>query len=115
MINLKVLFYVTIFAIFCSCLKCVDCAPAVRSDAIITKWPENENSPDEDPGWMRRQLMRFGEVASQVGNSMGAHAAKISSAIDKVCEIVKTIIPLVAAVCHVGEFKFCTATTQAGK
>lgn len=58
-------------------------------------------------------MIKFGEVASRVGNAMGAHATKITSAIDKVCEIVKTVIPLLAAVCHVGQFKFCAATTQA--
>lgn len=57
--------------------------------------------------------MKFGEVTSRLGNAMGSHATKITSAIDKVCEIVKTIIPLIAAVCHVGQFKFCTATSEA--
>lgn len=49
-------------------------------------------------------------MASKVGNKMGAHATKISAALDKICEIVKTIIPVLAAVCHVGEFSFCAAT-----
>ncbi|KAJ3654569.1 hypothetical protein Zmor_013747 [Zophobas morio] len=115
MIIPKVLFYLTIFAVLCAFSKDVDCSPAypIRSDSIETKWPENKNVEEKEPGWMRKQLMRFGEVASRVGNSMGAHAAKISSAIDKVCEIVKTVIPLLTAVCHVGQFKFCAATTQA--
>lgn len=57
--------------------------------------------------------MKFGKVASRVGNAMGAHATKITSFIDKFCEIVKTIIPLLAAICHVGQFQFCAATNDA--
>lgn len=52
-------------------------------------------------------------MASKIGNSMGKHATTVTNAIDKVCEIVKTVIPLLAAVCHVGQFKFCTATEEA--
>lgn len=44
---------------------------------------------------------------------MGAHANKISAALDKICEVVKTVIPLLAAVCHVGQFGFCSATNEA--
>lgn len=43
---------------------------------------------------------------------MGSHASKITQAIDKICEVIKTIIPVIAAVCHVGQFKFCTAATE---
>lgn len=57
--------------------------------------------------------MKFGKVASRVGNAMGAHATKITAFVDKLCEIVKTIIPLLAAICHVGEFQFCAATNNA--
>ncbi|CAH0558760.1 unnamed protein product [Brassicogethes aeneus] len=92
-----------------------------HSDVIVTKWPTSKtpltidqtHSADEEnkPGWMRQQLMKFGNMASRVGNAMGSHATKITAAVDKVCEIVKTIIPLLAAVCHVGQFKFCAATS----
>lgn len=34
-------------------------------------------------------------------------------ALEKICEVVKTIIPVVAAVCHVGQFKFCGAINEA--
>lgn len=57
--------------------------------------------------------MKFGKVASRVGNAMGTHATKITSFVDKFCEIVKTIIPLMAAICHVGQFQFCAATNDA--
>lgn len=61
----------------------------------------------------RQQLIKFGEVASKLGNAMGSHATKITAAIDKICEVIKTIIPFIAAVCHVGQFKFCGAATAA--
>lgn len=57
--------------------------------------------------------MRFGQVASKIGNTMGGHANKITAALDKICEVIKTVIPLLAAVCHVGEFGFCAATNEA--
>lgn len=57
--------------------------------------------------------MKFGKVASRVGNAMGAHATKITSFVDKLCEIIKTIIPLLAAICHVGQFQFCAAMDDA--
>lgn len=63
--------------------------------------------------FQRKQLMKFGQVASNVGNAMGSQATKITSAVDKVCDIVKLIIPLLAAICKVGQFKFCAATTSA--
>lgn len=63
--------------------------------------------------FQRRQLVRFGEVASKVGNTLGKHASIVTNAIEKVCEVVKTVIPLLSAVCHVGQFKFCAATEQA--
>ncbi|KAG5879262.1 hypothetical protein JTB14_001707 [Gonioctena quinquepunctata] len=116
------LFYTLAVSIFCIFIERTDSKSLqnqYHSDVIVTHWPtsapdskKTENEENE-PGFMRRQLMRFGEVASKVGNSMGAHATKISSAVDKVCEIVKTIIPLLAAICHVGQFKFCAATTEA--
>lgn len=52
-------------------------------------------------------------MASRVGNVMGAHAAKITTFVEKLCEIVKTIVPLMAAICHVGQFQFCAATNAA--
>lgn len=51
-------------------------------------------------------------MASNIGNAMGKHASKITSALDKICEVIKTIIPVIAAVCHVGQFKFCSAATD---
>lgn len=58
-------------------------------------------------------MLKFGKVASRVGNAMGSRATKITAAVDKVCEFVKTIIPLLAAVCRVGQFKFCAAANEA--
>ncbi|XP_056630411.1 uncharacterized protein LOC130440998 [Diorhabda sublineata] len=90
-----------------------------RSDVVQTHWPTDKKLPaadvneEDQPGFWRKQLVRFGEVASKVGNSVGSSASSITRAIDKVCEVVKTVIPLLAAVCHVGQFKFCAATTGA--
>lgn len=63
--------------------------------------------------FQRRTLYKFGEVVSNVGNSIGRGANKINSVVEKVCEIVKTIIPVLSAVCQVGQFKFCSATEGA--
>ncbi|XP_066150501.1 uncharacterized protein [Euwallacea fornicatus] len=90
-------------------------------EAIVTKWPvtttakplPNEHHDTKDPGWLRQLLLQFGKMASKIGNSMGGHANKITAALDKICEVVKTVIPLLAAVCHVGEFGFCAATNEA--
>ncbi|XP_050512344.1 uncharacterized protein LOC114338785 [Diabrotica virgifera virgifera] len=86
-----------------------------KSDAIETHWPEEKRAvpvtlhEEDEPGYLRKQLLKFGEMASKIGNSVGSHASSITRAIDKVCEVVKTIIPVIAAVCHVGQFKFCMA------
>ncbi|KAF7278237.1 uncharacterized protein LOC143190286 [Rhynchophorus ferrugineus] len=95
-----------------------------HSDVIVTKWPSEKpptsvvptkdaSRSSHEPGWMRKQLLKFGQVASKIGNVMGSHANKISQALDKICEVVKTVIPLLAAVCHVGDFGFCSATDEA--
>lgn len=63
--------------------------------------------------FQRRTLLKFGKVTSRIGNVMGGHAAKITSFVEKICEIVKTIVPLMAAICHVGQFQFCAATNAA--
>lgn len=65
------------------------------------------------PVFQRRTLQKFGQVTSRIGNAMGSHATKITSFVDKFCEIVKTIIPLLAAICNVGQFQFCSATNEA--
>ncbi|EEZ98088.1 hypothetical protein TcasGA2_TC000501 [Tribolium castaneum] len=118
MIVSKVFLSLLISITLCVIFRNVDCRSVqypIRSDVIVTKFPTTQETvpENEKPGWMRRTLMKFGEVTSRLGNAMGAHATKITSAIDKVCEIVKTIIPLIAAVCHVGQFKFCAATSEA--
>ncbi|RZC42520.1 uncharacterized protein BDFB_011904 [Asbolus verrucosus] len=119
MIFCKVLFYLLIAAAFCAFSHNAECSSIrnpIRSDVIVTKWPEQQAVAVDDtkqPGWMRQQLMKFGEVASRVGNAMGSHATKITAAIDKICDVIKTIIPFLAAVCHVGQFKFCSSATQA--
>ncbi|VEN45637.1 unnamed protein product [Callosobruchus maculatus] len=93
-------------------------ASKFHSDGVVTYWPtpdppgKDVEDEEKQPGFLRRQLLRFGEVASNIGNSLGGHAAKITSAIDKICEVVKTVIPVIAAVCHVGQFKFCAGTTE---
>ncbi|XP_050312714.1 uncharacterized protein LOC126747853 [Anthonomus grandis grandis] len=97
-----------------------------HSDVIVTNWPttvkdeliENDKSlkqgqGTEEPGLMRKTLLKFGEMASKIGNAMGGHASKITAALDKICEVVKTVVPLLAAVCHVGQFGFCAATDEA--
>ncbi|KRT83790.1 hypothetical protein AMK59_4135, partial [Oryctes borbonicus] len=90
--------------------------PEIRSDVIVTKYPSpkpitqaDEEIPD-DPGWMRRTLLKFGRVASNVGNTLGRHSIKVTNAIEKICEIIKTIVPVISAICGVGQFQFCSAT-----
>lgn len=58
----------------------------------------------------RRTLIKFGKVASTVGNSLGRHSVKVTSAIEKICEIIKTIVPVISAICGVGQFEFCSST-----
>ncbi|XP_018327516.1 uncharacterized protein LOC108738550 [Agrilus planipennis] len=96
----------------------------VHSDLIVTTGvkapdvPETKRAvpvqPEEDkePGWMRRQLMKFGEVSTKIGNSLGGTASKLTGALDKICQVIKTVIPVIAAVCHVGKFQFCSAATE---
>ncbi|XP_030767628.1 uncharacterized protein LOC115891323 [Sitophilus oryzae] len=95
-----------------------------HSDSIVTKWPTESTqvetvnktvilSHNEKPGLVTKTLLKFGQVASKIGNAMGAHANKITRALDKICEVFKTVIPLLAAVCHVGQFGFCSATDEA--
>nr|CAH7714347.1 unnamed protein product [Callosobruchus chinensis] len=115
-----------IFVLSCNLVIFVQCryvsdsvySSKFHSDGVVTYWPtpgpSGKNIEDEEkqPGFLRRQLLRFGEVASNIGNSLGGHASKITTAIDKICEVVKTVIPVIAAVCHVGQFKFCAGTTE---
>lgn len=61
--------------------------------------------------FQRRTLIKFGKVASNVGNTLGRHSIKVTSAIEKICEIIKTIVPVISAICGVGQFQFCSATT----
>lgn len=105
----------------------------IRSDVIQTKFGPDPEDDYTKPEWMvsyvekefdsakiyslilfqRTQLSRFGEMAGRVGNNLGKHASIVTNAVDKVCEVVKTVIPLLAAVCRVGKFKFCSATEEA--
>lgn len=55
----------------------------------------------------RRQLIRAGEAASRVGSGLGGYAVRLTNAVDRICKIIKKIIPIVGAVCTVGQFKFC--------
>ncbi|ENN78514.1 uncharacterized protein LOC109535967 [Dendroctonus ponderosae] len=87
--------------------------PSVEIQSEKNSKSSTEADAQHEPGWMRKQLLRFGQAASKVGNAMGAHANKISAALDKICEVIKTVIPLLAAVCHVGQFGFCSATNEA--
>nr|CAI5823044.1 unnamed protein product [Callosobruchus analis] len=117
--------FLLILAFNCTLIISVECryvSDSVQSkfnrDGVVTYWP-TPDPPGKDieleekqPGFLRRQLLRFGEVASNIGNTLGSHASKITSAIDKICEVVKTVIPVIAAVCHVGQFKFCAGTTE---
>lgn len=57
--------------------------------------------------------MKFGELTGAVGNKLGGFTGRLAKALDKVCEVVKTIIPVVAAVCHVGQFEFCGSLNEA--
>lgn len=63
--------------------------------------------------FQKRQLLRFGEMTSTVGNKLGAFSSRLARALDKICEVVKTIIPVIAAVCHVGQFEFCGPINEA--
>lgn len=58
--------------------------------------------------------MRAGEAASQVGNKVGGYALRLSNAVDKICGIIKKVIPIVGAVCTVGQFKFCALDNVTG-
>ncbi|CAG9769238.1 unnamed protein product [Ceutorhynchus assimilis] len=120
-----------LFLIFCQQLIAQSSSKSIpdgyyHSDAIVTKWTPSKNvenvsvSPNEQQlnttnghGWMRQTLLKFGQVASKIGNAMGSHTSKITAALDKICEVIKTVVPLLAAVCHVGEFGFCSATDEA--
>ncbi|KAK4881490.1 hypothetical protein RN001_004809 [Aquatica leii] len=62
---------------------------------------------------LKRQLMRFGNVFSSIGNKLGGFTGRVTTALDKLCEVIKTIIPVVAAVCHVGQFQFCGSVMDA--
>ncbi|KAJ8930467.1 hypothetical protein NQ314_016726 [Rhamnusium bicolor] len=121
--EIKILFFLSSLAVLtCIILRSAESRSVqnnFHSDVIITHWPtpattkgKDTDNEENEPGFMRKQLMKFGQVASRVGNAMGAHATKVTSAVEKICEIVKTIIPLFAAICHVGQFKFCAATTE---
>ncbi|XP_060524496.1 uncharacterized protein LOC132700919 [Cylas formicarius] len=89
-----------------------------HSEAIVTKWPTtpktevSDGKEENSPGWVRKQLLKFGQVASRMGNALGKHATKMSSTIEKICEVIKTFLPLLAAVCHVGQFAFCAAADE---
>lgn len=52
-------------------------------------------------------------MASNVGNSLGSGTTKLNSMIEKLCQIMKMIMPVVSAVCQVGQFKFCAAAQGA--
>ncbi|XP_022919587.1 uncharacterized protein [Onthophagus taurus] len=87
----------------------------IRSDVIVTKYEQPKDEIDDEatserPGVLRRTLLKFGQVASNIGTTLGKHSVKVTSAIEKICEIIKTIIPVISAVCGVGQFKFCAAT-----
>ncbi|CAH1102575.1 unnamed protein product [Psylliodes chrysocephalus] len=118
--KLLLLILISSFAIKFAESRAVAVKHQFHSDAIQTHWPEiksnksdNEGQQEDDPDFMRKTLRKFGEMASKIGNSVGSGTTIITNAIDKVCEVVKTIIPLLTAVCHVGQFKFCAATTGA--
>ncbi|CAH1954529.1 unnamed protein product [Acanthoscelides obtectus] len=113
-----VFYYTLITYVECRYLDNSEHASKFHSGGIVTYWPTPSpagkvvEDEEKQPGFMKRQLMRFGELASNMENTLGGHAAKITSAIDKICEVVKTVIPVIAAVCHVGQFKFCAASTE---
>ncbi|KAF5298242.1 hypothetical protein FQR65_LT09753 [Abscondita terminalis] len=99
---------------------------SIRSDVIVTKGfntkppyyipptnVEQENESPGQPGWMKRQLMRFGNMFGTIGNKLGGFTGKVTNALDKLCQVIKTIIPVVAAVCHVGQFQFCGSVVDA--
>lgn len=55
-------------------------------------------------------MSRLGGVAGDVGNAVGRASISISTTAEKICDLVKKIIPILAAICHVGQFKFCAST-----
>ncbi|KAF2903990.1 hypothetical protein ILUMI_02190 [Ignelater luminosus] len=117
------------FLIILICLCCdnneskslVNLPTGIRSDVVVTSGfdtkaqnhDELSEAAQEEPGWFKRQLLRFGEMTSEVGNRLGGFSSRLASALDKICEVVKTIIPVIAAVCHVGQFKFCGPINEA--
>lgn len=58
--------------------------------------------------------MRAGEAASSVGSKMGGFAVKLTNAVDRICGIIKKVIPIVGAVCTVGQFQFCALDNVTG-
>ncbi|KAF5305592.1 hypothetical protein FQA39_LY01683 [Lamprigera yunnana] len=95
----------------------------IRSDFIVTEFnvktvnkvevtvqPEIN---DTGPGWMKRQLLRVGGLFGSIGNKLGGFTSRVTNALDKLCDVIKTIIPVVAAVCHVGHFQFCGSVMDA--
>lgn len=42
---------------------------------------------------------------------MGHAGFQLSSTAEKICDLVKKILPIIAAICHVGQFKFCAPIT----
>ncbi|KAB0802287.1 hypothetical protein PPYR_04473 [Photinus pyralis] len=103
----------------------------IRSDVVVTsgfniKNPyytngatdqtmPTETDSSNEPGWMRRQLKKLGNMFGSIGNGLGGFTKRITGTLDKFCELVKTIIPVVAAVCHVGQFQFCGSVADAPK
>jgi hypothetical protein len=74
MLFTKVFFYLFVSIIFCTILQYVQCYSIqypVRSDAIVTKWPQNQEIVPEDkqPGWMvsRKKIKNLNiKVSSKV-------------------------------------------------
>ncbi|KAK5649798.1 hypothetical protein RI129_000827 [Pyrocoelia pectoralis] len=119
--------------ILCFATNACECNPvqtSIRSDAIVTtgfdrsvrnpyytngSTDHSKTDSSNEPGWLRRQLKRFGSMFASVGNGLGGFTKRITNTLDKFCELVKTIIPVVAAVCHVGQFEFCGSVVDAPK
>lgn len=54
-------------------------------------------------------------MASSTTNAVGNGTLKLNRWIERICEVMKMIMPVVAAVCQAGQFKFCPSPDAAGE
>lgn len=54
-------------------------------------------------------------MASSTTNAIGTGTLKLNNWIEKICEVMKMVMPVVAAVCQAGQFKFCPSPDGSGE